>query len=74
MVSTNSIDQILYTKRFEINAEFFHVLLGVCHVNMFSQPGLSSHPMENGEQNSDHEYYNDLQRELQPLQRNETTV
>lgn len=27
-----------------------------------------------GEQSSEHEYYNDLQRELQPLQRNETTV
>lgn len=27
-----------------------------------------------GEPSSDHEYYNDLQRELQPLQRNETTV
>lgn len=31
-------------------------------------------PMIEGEQTSDHEYYNDLQRELQPLQRNETTV
>lgn len=37
-------------------------------------PVISNHPMENGEQTSDHEYYNDLQRELQPLQRNETTV
>lgn len=27
-----------------------------------------------GELSSDHEYYNDLQRETQPLQRNETTV
>lgn len=27
-----------------------------------------------GEQSSDHEYYNDLQRELQPLHRSETTV
>lgn len=27
-----------------------------------------------GEPSSDHEYYNDLQRELQPLHRNETTV
>lgn len=31
-------------------------------------------PLENGEQDSDREYYNDLQRELQPLQTNETTV
>lgn len=30
--------------------------------------------LNEGEQTSDHEYYNDLQRELQPLQRNETTV
>lgn len=37
-------------------------------------PVINHHPMENGEQTSDHEYYNDLQRELQPLQRNETTV
>lgn len=35
----------------------------------------SHHPLENGEQDSDREYYNDLQRELQPLQTtNETTV
>lgn len=36
--------------------------------------GIPVSPMENGEQTSDHEYYNDLHRELQPLQRNETTV
>ncbi|XP_055299802.1 epidermal growth factor receptor [Sitodiplosis mosellana] len=34
----------------------------------------NSHPSENVEQDSDREYYNDLQRELQPLQTNETTV
>lgn len=34
----------------------------------------NGHPMENVEQDSDREYYNDLQRELQPLQTNETTV
>lgn len=34
----------------------------------------NSHPLENVEQDSDREYYNDLQRELQPLQTNETTV
>lgn len=36
--------------------------------------GIPVISMENGEQTSDHEYYNDLQREMQPLQRNETTV
>lgn len=36
--------------------------------------GNSTHPVENIEQDSDREYYNDLQRELQPLQTNETTV
>lgn len=37
-------------------------------------PVILPAPMIEGEQTSDHEYYNDLQRELQPLQRNETTV
>lgn len=37
-------------------------------------PVVNSHRLENGEQDSDREYYNDLQRELQPLQTNETTV
>lgn len=37
-------------------------------------PVVGSHPIENCEQDSDREYYNDLQRELQPLQTNETTV
>lgn len=37
-------------------------------------PVVNSHPLENGEPDSDREYYNDLQRELQPLQTNETTV
>lgn len=32
------------------------------------------HMLIEGEPSSEHEYYNDLQRELQPLQRNETTV
>lgn len=36
--------------------------------------GIPVSPMENGEHASDHEYYNDLHREVQPLQRNETTV
>lgn len=36
--------------------------------------GSSHNPIENCEQDSDREYYNDLQRELQPLQTNETTV
>lgn len=36
-------------------------------------PVITSMTLE-GEPSSDHEYYNDLQRELQPLQRNETTV
>lgn len=33
-----------------------------------------SPPLVDGEMSSDHEYYNDLQRELQPLQRNGTTA
>lgn len=37
-------------------------------------PVVNSHHLENVEQDSDREYYNDLQRELQPLQTNETTV
>lgn len=38
-------------------------------------PVINPSPLTEGEQtSSDHEYYNDLQRELQPLQRNETTV
>lgn len=37
-------------------------------------PVINPMPLIEGEQTSDHEYYNDLQRELQPLQRNETTV
>lgn len=44
-------------------------------------PVIGAMPMIEGEPTSDHEYYNDLQRELQPLQRelqplqrNETTV
>lgn len=44
-----------------------------------SLPGLVSatalpNVVSEGEQSSDHEYYNDLQRELQPLHRSETTV
>ncbi|XP_014366513.2 epidermal growth factor receptor isoform X1 [Papilio machaon] len=41
------------------------------------QPGTSKYlPQRSVEEESmsDHEYYNDLQRELQPLRRNETTV
>lgn len=33
--------------------------------------GIPISPLVNGEQTSDHEYYNDLQHELQPLKRNE---
>ncbi|XP_031623661.1 epidermal growth factor receptor [Contarinia nasturtii] len=36
--------------------------------------GDKTHALDNIEQDSDREYYNDLQRELQPLQTNETTV
>ena len=36
--------------------------------------GIPLSPTENTETTSEHEYYNDLQRELQPLHRNETTV
>lgn len=40
------------------------------------RPGTSYVPQRSVEEESmsDHEYYNDLQRELQPLRRNETTV
>lgn len=40
------------------------------------RPGVAYAPQRSVEEESmsDHEYYNDLQRELQPLRRNETTV
>lgn len=60
--------------------------LGIPHPQVLPHPNVHLHPpgtqppvtqQKSSEEESDHEYYNDfdrLQRELQPLRRNETTV
>lgn len=51
--------------------------LGIPHPTALPHPPATGPSHKSSEEESDHEYYNDfdrLQRELQPLRRNETTV